>query len=97
MSCIYGIGSVEDYSNLSITVKKGERKVRDKFLRQLTDIQYQRNDIDFHRSTFRVRGDVVDVFPAGEELAYRIEFFGDEVERITKIDPLTGEILSKSG
>jgi excinuclease ABC subunit B len=95
VSCIYGIGSVEDYDNLSISVKTGERKVRDKFLRQLTDIQYQRNDIDFHRSTFRVRGDVVDVFPAGEELAYRIEFFGDEVERITKIDPLTGEILAK--
>ncbi len=95
VSCIYGIGSVEDYSGLSIDVKVGERKVRDKLLRQLTDIQYQRNDIDFHRSTFRVRGDVVDVFPAGEELAYRIEFFGDEVERITKVDPLTGEILSK--
>src|SRR3954470_9051324 len=94
VSCIYGIGSVEDYGGLSIDVKIGERKVRDKFLRQLTDIQYQRNDIDFHRSTFRVRGDVVDVFPAGEELAYRIEFFGEEVDRITKIDPLTGEILA---
>jgi excinuclease ABC subunit B len=94
VSCIYGIGSVEDYNGLSINVQRGERKVRDKLLRQLTDIQYQRNDIDFHRSTFRVRGDVVDVFPAGEELAYRLEFFGDEVERITKIDPLTGEILS---
>lgn len=93
VSCIYGIGSVEDYDGLSINVSVGERKVRDKFLRQLTDIQYQRNDIDFHRSTFRVRGDVVDVFPASEELAYRIEFFGDEVDRITKIDPLTGEIL----
>jgi excinuclease ABC subunit B len=95
VSCIYGIGSVEDYNGLSIDVKVGERKVRDKFLRQLTDIQYQRNDIDFHRSTFRVRGDVVDVFPAGEELAYRIEFFGDDVERITKLDPLTGEILAE--
>jgi len=94
VSCIYGIGSVEDYDGLSVDVKKGERRVRDKFLRQLTDIQYQRNDIDFHRSTFRVRGDVVDVFPAGEELAYRIDFFGDEVDRITKIDPLTGEILA---
>ncbi|HEX7633489.1 MAG TPA: excinuclease ABC subunit UvrB [Candidatus Saccharimonadales bacterium] len=94
VSCIYGIGSVEDYDGLSIGVKVGERKVRDKFLRQLTDIQYQRNDIDFHRSTFRVRGDVVDVFPAAEELAYRIEFFGDEIERITKLDPLTGEILA---
>jgi excinuclease ABC subunit B len=94
VSCIYGIGSVEDYNGLSINVNVGERKVRDKFLRQLTDIQYQRNDIDFHRSTFRVRGDVVDVFPAGEELAYRIEFFGDEVERVTRLDPLTGEILA---
>lgn len=95
VSCIYGIGSVEDYEGLSIKVVKNKRKVRDKFLRQLTDIQYQRNDIDFHRSTFRVRGDVVDVFPAGEETAYRIEFFGDEVDRITNIDPLTGEILSE--
>lgn len=95
VSCIYGIGSVEDYSGLSIEVKKGERKVRDKLLRQLTDIQYQRNDIDFHRSTFRVRGDVVDVFPASEEFAYRIELFGDEVDRITKVDPLTGEILNE--
>lgn len=94
VSCIYGIGSVEDYGGLSISIRRGERKVRDKFLRQLTDIQYQRNDVDFHRSTFRVRGDVVDVFPAGEELAYRIEFFGDEIDRITKIDPLTGEILA---
>ena len=95
VSCIYGIGSVEDYDGLSIAAKVGERRVRDKFLRHLTDIQYQRNDIDFHRSTFRVRGDVVDVFPAGEEVAYRIEFFGDEIERITKLDPLTGEILAK--
>ena len=94
VSCIYGIGSKEDYNSLSIHLKKGERRVRDKFLRQLTDIQYQRNDIDFHRSTFRVRGDVVDVFPASEELAYRIEFFGDDIDRITKIDPLTGEILA---
>lgn len=94
VSCIYGIGSVEDYGDLAIEVKLGERRVRDKFMRHLTDIQYQRNDIDFHRSTFRVRGDVVDVYPAGEEVAYRIEFFGDEVERITKIDPLTGEILA---
>jgi excinuclease ABC subunit B len=93
VSCIYGIGSVEDYDGLSINVKKGERRVRDKLLRQLTDIQYQRNDIDFHRSTFRVRGDVVDVFPAGEEVTYRMDFFGDEIERITQIDPLTGEIL----
>jgi excinuclease ABC subunit B len=95
VSCIYGIGSVEDYNGLSIIVNKGERLIRDKFLRRLTDIQYQRNDIDFHRGTFRVRGDVVDVFPAGEELAYRIEFDGDDVEKITKIDPLTGEVLAQ--
>ena len=95
VSCIYGIGSVEDYNGLSINIKVGEQRKRDKLMRHLTDIQYQRSDIDFHRSTFRVRGDVVDIYPAGEEMAYRIEFFGDEVERITRIDPLTGEILSK--
>ncbi len=94
VSCIYGIGSKDDYGGLAIDINRGERRVRDKLLRQLSDIQYQRNDIDFHRSTFRVRGDVVDVFPAAEELAYRIEFFGDEVDRITKLDPLTGEILA---
>jgi len=95
VSCIYGIGSPSDYADLAITVKVGERRVRDKLIRQLTDIQYERNDIDFHRGTFRVRGEVVDVFPAGEEIAYRIEFFGDVVDGITKIEPLTGEILSK--
>jgi excinuclease ABC subunit B len=92
VSCIYGIGSVEDYGSLAVKLKTGERRVRDKLLRQLTDIQYQRNDVDFHRNTFRVRGDVVDIFPAGEEAAYRIEFFGDELERIARINPLTGEI-----
>lgn len=95
VSCIYGIGSPDDYSAMSITVTKGERRQQDKFVRLLTDIQYQRNDIDFHRGTFRVKGDVVDVFPAGSDLAYRIEFFGDEVDRITQIDPLTGEILGE--
>ncbi len=95
VSCIYGIGSVEDYSNLSVNIIKNERRLRDKLLRHLTDIQYQRNDIDFHRSTFRVRGDVVDIFPASEELAYRVEFFGDTVERIIRIDPLTGEVLNE--
>lgn len=95
VSCIYGIGSPDDYAEMSITVQKGERRVQDKFVRQLTDIQYSRNDIDFHRGTFRVRGDVVDVFPAGSDMAYRIEFFGDDVDRITKIDPLTGEILDE--
>ncbi|HET7827284.1 MAG TPA: DEAD/DEAH box helicase family protein, partial [Candidatus Saccharimonadales bacterium] len=92
VSCIYGIGSVEDYDGMALRISTGERRVRDKLLRQLTDIQYNRNDIDFHRSTFRVRGDVVDIFPAGDETAYRLEFFGDELERITQINPLTGEI-----
>ncbi len=95
VSCIYGIGSPGDYNDLAVRLETGERRVRDKLLRQLTDIQYQRNDIDFHRGTFRVHGDVIDVFPAGEELAYRIELFGDELERIVQIDPLTGEILAK--
>lgn len=95
VSCIYGIGSPEDYGDMSIVVTKGEKRQQDKFVRLLTDIQYQRNDIDFHRGTFRVKGDVVDVFPAGSDVAFRIEFFGDEVDRITKIDPLTGEILQE--
>jgi len=95
VSCIYGIGSPDDYSEMSIEISKGERRQQDKFVRLLTDIQYQRNDIDFHRGTFRVKGDVVDVFPAGSDMAFRIEFFGDEVDRITQIDPLTGEILDE--
>lgn len=93
VSCIYGIGSPDSYAEMSLTIKKDERRVRDKFIRQLTDIQYQRNDMDFHRGTFRVRGDVVDVFPANADTAYRIDFFGDEVDRITELDPLTGEIF----
>jgi len=95
VSCIYGIGSVEDYDGMSVRLKRGERRVRDKLLRQLTDIQYRRNDMAFERGNFRVRGDVVDVFPAGEQSAYRLDFFGDEVENITQINPLTGEIEKK--
>ena len=95
VSCIYGLGSPSDYYDLSITVKTGERRLQDKFLRQLMDIQYHRNDIDFARGTCRVRGDVVDVFPASGETAYRVEFFGDDVDRITHIDPLTGEIIDE--
>lgn len=95
VSCIYGIGSPESYETMSIVVTNAERRLQDKFLRQLTDIQYNRNDVDFHRGTFRVRGDVVDVFPAGQDFAYRIEFFGDQVDRITQIDPLTGEITAE--
>ena len=95
VSCIYGIGSPDDYSEMSITVRRNEKRQQDKFVRLLTDIQYQRNDIDFHRGTFRVKGDVIDVFPAGSDVAYRVEFFGDEVDRITRIDPLTREILGE--
>lgn len=95
VSCIYGIGSPDAYAEMSITVAKGERRQQDKLIRLLTDIQYKRNDVDFHRGTFRVRGDNVDVFPAGSDVAYRIEFFGDEIERLTRIDPLTGEILAE--
>lgn len=95
VSCIYGIGSPDDYSQMSMHVRVGERRLQDKFVRQLTDIQYRRNDVDFHRGTFRVRGDIVDVFPAGSDVAYRIDFYSDEVDRITRIDPLTGEILAK--
>ena len=95
VSCIYGIGSPETYAEMAISLRRGERRKQDKFIRLLTDIQYRRNDIDFHRGTFRVRGDVVDIFPSGAESAVRLEFFGDEVERITILDPLTGEILSE--
>lgn len=95
VSCIYGIGSPDNYTEMALTVKLGEKRRQDKLVRWLTDIQYQRNDVDFHRGTFRVRGDVVDVFPAGSSTAFRLEFFGDEVDRITKIDPLTGEIIDE--
>jgi len=95
VSCIYGLGDVQDYSAMTMEVKKGERVVRNKFLRRLTDIQYERNDIDFTRGRFRVRGDTVEIYPIGEETAYRIEFFGDEVEKIKHVDPLTGEVLGE--
>jgi len=95
VSCIYGLGNVADYTALTLEIKKGTTRKRDKMLRQLTDIQYTRNDLDFHRGTFRVRGDNVDVFPIGEETAYRIEFFGDEVDGIKQVDPLTGEVIAR--
>ncbi len=95
VSCIYGIGSPEDYADMSVAVKRGQKRDRDKLLRLLRDIQYQRNDVAFERGTFRVRGDVVDVFPAGGDTAYRIEFFADTVERLTKVNPLTGEIIAE--
>ncbi len=95
ISCIYGVGSPEDYLGESVRVRRHESWRRDILLRKFADLQYQRNDIDFGRSRFRVRGDVVDVQPAYEEVATRIEFFGDEVERIVEFDPLTGEILAE--
>jgi excinuclease ABC subunit B len=94
ISCIYGIGSPENYLGESLSVKVGDSIRRDIFLRKLTDLQYARNDMDFGRSRFRVRGDVVDVQPSYEEVATRVEFFGDEVEAIRELDPLTGEILA---
>src|SRR5690606_33156806 len=94
VSCIYGIGSPDDYAEMSIKIKLGERRQQDKLIRLLTDIQYQRNDIDFHLGTFRVKGDVVDIFPSVSDFAYRLDFFGDEVDRITQIDPLTGEMTA---
>ncbi len=93
VSCIYGIGSAESYSGLLIKLQVGEEMRRDVLLRQLVDIQYERNDVDFHRGTFRVRGDVVEVFPTYEhETAIRIEFFGDEIESIKEVDPLRGRV-----
>ncbi len=94
VSCIYGIGSAETYEGLLIEIVKGEELRRDELLRRLVDIQYERNDTDFHRGTFRVRGDVVEIFPAYEEaLAIRVEFFGDEVDSISEVDPLRGRVL----
>ena len=93
VSCIYGIGSPSDYAELALHLKRGETRRQDKFLRHLHDIQYSRNDVDFRRGTFRVRGDVVDIFPSGSDDAYRVEFFGDEIDRLTVLNPLTGEII----
>ena len=95
VSCIYGLGSPEEYGEVVLVLKVGEERRRDKILRHLTDIQYERNDTNFIRGRFRVRGDVLEIFPAYEDVAVRIEFFGDEIERMTDIDPLTGEILGK--
>src|SRR5580658_4961440 len=95
VSCIYGIGSAESYHGLVVQLVRGEEFRRDALLRQLVDIQYERNDVDFHRGTFRVRGDVVEIFPTYEhETAIRIEFFGDEIESIKEVDPLRGRVKS---
>jgi excinuclease ABC subunit B len=95
VSCIYGLGSPEEYGEVVLTLKVGEEKRRNKILRHLTEIQYERNDANFIRGRFRVRGDVLEIFPAYEDVAVRIEFFGDEIERMTEIDPLTGEVLGQ--
>ncbi|HLP77165.1 MAG TPA: DEAD/DEAH box helicase family protein, partial [Candidatus Paceibacterota bacterium] len=91
VSCIYGIGSKEDYEAMVIPVRVGQDVARDEFLRRLVELQYARNDIEFMRGQFRVRGDTVELCPAGREDALRVEFFGDEIERITRFEPLTGE------
>jgi excinuclease ABC subunit B len=93
VSCIYGIGSPEDYMGESLEVKRGATLRREMFLRKLTELQYERNDYDLARLRFRVRGDVVDLVPAYEERVFRVEFFGDEIERILEMDGTTGEIL----
>jgi len=95
VSCIFGLGSPEEYGEVVLTLKVGEERRREKILRHLTEIQYERNDTNFIRGRFRVRGDVLEIFPAYEDVAVRIEFFGDEIERMTEIDPLTGEVLGK--
>ncbi|HZU04826.1 MAG TPA: excinuclease ABC subunit UvrB [Chloroflexota bacterium] len=95
VSCIYGLGSPEEYGKVVLTLRRGETRKRDKVLRFLTDIYYERNDYDLTRGRFRVRGDTLDIFPIGGETAVRVEFWGDEIERITEIDPLTGEVLAE--
>ncbi|GGE81635.1 excinuclease ABC subunit UvrB [Priestia taiwanensis] len=96
VSCIYGLGSPEEYRELVVSLRVGMEKGRDELLRQLVDIQYARNDIDFQRGTFRVRGDVVEIFPVSrDEQCIRVEFFGDEIDRIREIDALTGEIVGE--
>ncbi len=95
VSCIYGLGSPEYYYKLGLSLRQGMIKSRDDILRHLVDIQYDRNDVNFQRGTFRVRGDILEIFPASQnEVAIRVEFWGDEIERITEINSLTGEILS---
>jgi len=96
VSCIYGIGSAEDYGAMLIRLAVGDRMSRDALARRLVDVQYSRNDVDFARGTFRVRGDVLEIFPVYEdERAVRVEFFGDEIERLSEIDPLRGEVIRR--
>lgn len=95
VSCIYGLGSPEEYAQFVEQIKRGDHRNRDRILHRLVDMQYERNDMNFVRGKFRVRGDTLEVFPAYDETAVRIEFWGDEVERIVDVDPLTGEILAE--
>ena len=95
VSCIYGLGSPEDYGQVVVKMTVGERRDRTRLLRHLVEIQYRRNDLDLRRGTFRVRGDTLEIQPAYEENAYRVELFGDDIERITRIDTLTGEVLAE--
>ncbi|MFC1999568.1 excinuclease ABC subunit UvrB [Chloroflexota bacterium] len=95
VSCIYGLGSPEEYLNFVVSLKKGEKRNRNKLVRQLIDMQYQRNDIDFTRGRFRIRGDTMEIQPSYEASAVRVEFWGDEIERIVEIDTLTGELLAE--
>lgn len=96
VSCIYGLGSPEEYSGLQISMRPGDKMDRDELVKRLVNIQYERNDIDFTRATFRVRGDIVEVIPAfSSDTAYRIEFFGDEIEQISEIDYVTGKVISR--
>ena len=95
VSCIFGLGSPDEYEGFVASVRKGEVRNRNKLIRQLVDMQYERNDYDLARGRFRVRGDTLEIMPAYEELGVRIEFWGDDVERIIQLDPLTGEVLSE--
>ena len=95
VSCIYGLGSPEEYHSFVVSLKKGKKHNRNKIVRQLVDMQYQRNDIDFTRGRFRIRGDTLEIQPSYEEMVMRIEFWGDEIERIMEVAPLTGELLAE--
>ena len=93
VSCIYGLGTPQEYVDRSVRLRVGQQIEREKILRGLVDVQYNRNDLSFARGTFRVRGDTVEIFPMYEELAIRVEMFGDEVERLYYLHPLTGEVV----
>jgi len=95
VSCIYSLGEPEEYQSFVVTVKKGEKVTRDRLVRRFVDMQYERNDFDFARGKFRIRGDTIEILPAYEEIALRIEFWGDEIERIVEVDSLTGELLAE--